>query len=76
MIVRSASDLRFGIVLGDTLENPCRKHDGRFGRPEDGDLSERPAGGEEGVEAAPAGIFGRCRQCLPVFELLHESAVS
>jgi len=68
MVVRSVSGLGFDIVLGGTLEDPCRRHGGRLGRLEDGGLSERPAGGEEGVEAAPAGIFGGYLQCLPVLE--------
>jgi hypothetical protein len=66
--VRSASGLGFDIVLGGALEDPCRRNDGRLGRLEDGGLSERPSGGEEGVEAAPAGIFGGCLRCLPVLE--------
>src|SRR5690242_3387816 len=68
MVVSSASRLGLGIVLGGTLEDPGRRHDGRLGRLEDGGWSERPAGGEQSVKAAPAGIFDGCLQCLPVLE--------
>jgi hypothetical protein len=57
MVVGSASGLGFDHMLGGTLEDPGRRHDGGLGRLENGGLSEGPAGGEEGVEAAPAGIF-------------------
>jgi hypothetical protein len=65
----SASRLRLDIVLGGTLEDPGRRRDRRLGRLEDCSLSKRPAGGEQSVKAAPAGIFGGYLQCLPVLEL-------
>src|ERR1700759_4496334 len=68
MALRSASGLGFELMLGATLEDPCRRHDGGLGRGEDGGLFEGPASGEQGVETAPAGIFGGCLQCLPVLE--------
>lgn len=68
MVVGSASRLWFDVVLGGTLEDPGRRHDRRLGQLEDGGLSGRPAGGKEGVKAAPAETFGGYLQCLPVLE--------
>jgi len=74
VVVRSGSGLRFNIVFGGVLEDPCRRDDGRLGRLEDGCLSGRSPG-EEGIKAAPAGICGGCLQYLSALERSAEHLV-